>query len=193
MMLKKRILMYSHVPIGPTTNKVGWCRSLVPDVVWQWMGANVCPAMFFVSLVHISSLSQLQSYIACTSDSVFKEKTGLWDLYVSGCDVRYSPKCDPRPLALHSADRTRFKQLSKRIQNVDPEFREVLAVRYFACLSDEVRVRMARGGVVQRAELKRLGLAPQDMPFLTHFIHTHNLHHTRIQSSCCCSPCACCC
>eukprot|EP00299_Pterocystis_sp_00344_P012137 c5784_g1_i1.p1 GENE.c5784_g1_i1~~c5784_g1_i1.p1 ORF type:complete len:382 (+),score=64.24 c5784_g1_i1:38-1183(+) len=187
MMLNLRILLYHQVPIGPLSNRVGWCRALLPESLWQWIGRNsegACPALFYVSVADIGTVKSKRSFIACTSELIFKEKSDLWDVFVDGNGVIASR--DSVGLRVTNADRTHYKKLNQRMESVGSEFMEVFAVRYFGNLSEHLRHRFTSGTDVYTSELSEIGLSRSDVPFLRRYARKHKLDVSVKYSYCCC-------
>ncbi|CAF0859692.1 unnamed protein product [Adineta steineri] len=74
-LLGKRILLYSCSPIGPTCNAVYFLHIL---------NQSVNP-LFFITITDLLVLINEPSYIGCTTEKIFQEKTNIYDVFVN-CD-----------------------------------------------------------------------------------------------------------
>ncbi|CAF1677255.1 unnamed protein product [Rotaria magnacalcarata] len=74
-LLGKRILLHSRSPIGSLCNAVYFTHII---------NQSVNP-LFFVNITDLTMLSNEQSYIGCTTEIVFKEKTHIYDVFID-CD-----------------------------------------------------------------------------------------------------------
>ncbi|CAF4523910.1 unnamed protein product, partial [Rotaria socialis] len=74
-LLGKRILLYSRSPIGSLCNAVYFTHII---------NQSVNP-LFFVNITDLTMLSNEQSYIGCTTEIIFKDKTHIYDVFID-CD-----------------------------------------------------------------------------------------------------------
>ncbi|KAJ3332280.1 hypothetical protein HDU76_000770 [Blyttiomyces sp. JEL0837] len=80
-LLQKRILFYAIPPVE---------RQCYNIFCMQLLGSHSVPGtfhipsqpMFFVNVADITQLSNLRTFTACTTESIFASKPQLWDLYV---------------------------------------------------------------------------------------------------------------
>ncbi|XP_050694262.1 DENN domain-containing protein 11-like isoform X2 [Eriocheir sinensis] len=116
-LLCKRIMFLSEPPIG----RVCWW------VQWVWLlGAHSTPGLpssllrplYYVSLSDLDLLAEQHSYVACTTEKIFEEKNGIYDLYVEGGCVRLSGK-HPAITTITAEDRQRLAALNRK-ENLTP-------------------------------------------------------------------------
>ncbi|CAF0827104.1 unnamed protein product [Rotaria sordida] len=74
-LLGKRVLFYSRSPIGPLCNAVYFTHII---------NQSVNP-LFLITIADLSMLNNEQSYIGCTTERIFKEKTHIYDVFID-CD-----------------------------------------------------------------------------------------------------------
>jgi hypothetical protein len=88
MLLKKRILFFSPVPIEQGCMRVRWMEQMLRllDAGGQVSTDNcIVPAalLYYVNVFDIDELATMSSYVACTSERIFAEKKQLYDVYVN--------------------------------------------------------------------------------------------------------------
>eukprot|EP00300_Choanocystis_sp_HF-7_P013049 c18138_g1_i3.p1 GENE.c18138_g1_i3~~c18138_g1_i3.p1 ORF type:complete len:150 (-),score=25.43 c18138_g1_i3:198-647(-) len=138
--------------------------------------------MFYVSVADMDHLSSLPSFVACTTESVFREKSHLWDIYLDGPNILIGSLRSGIPTGVFrvtAADKTRHRLLTQRMERERPDFRELLVMRYFWSLTDQLHQQLdavaTTSGVLYTSDLAAMGLGRQDKPFLQSFIRTHRL------------------
>jgi len=90
-MLRKRILFFSPPPIGVVCYRV-YCACCLGKITVDSLNSNVNNSIlkiekikpfFYINVADIESISQQETYIACTTEKVFEEKNVLYDVYVN--------------------------------------------------------------------------------------------------------------
>eukprot|EP01104_Vermistella_antarctica_P004479 TRINITY_DN1491_c0_g5_i1.p1 TRINITY_DN1491_c0_g5~~TRINITY_DN1491_c0_g5_i1.p1 ORF type:complete len:410 (+),score=63.21 TRINITY_DN1491_c0_g5_i1:39-1268(+) len=81
-MLNKRILFYSPPPVGMLCNKVLFTTWMALQRHSPYMHIKPPNPLYYISVADIDHIRKLKSYVACTTESIFKLKPDLYDIYV---------------------------------------------------------------------------------------------------------------
>ncbi|XP_003742824.1 protein LCHN [Galendromus occidentalis] len=112
-LLRKRILFFSQPPIGVVCFRV-YCTSTLVAHVHPGVDRSsaLCPPQFYVNIADIDSIEKMSSYVACTTEKIFENKLGLYDLYVDQQNLRTSKLRHQKLLETNLADRIKFRHLN---------------------------------------------------------------------------------
>ncbi|KAG7159995.1 DENN domain-containing protein 11-like [Homarus americanus] len=86
-LLCKRILLFSPPPIGPVCGRVH-SISLLSAHSTPGLPTQLLRPLFYISIADMDLLQEQHSYVACTTEKIFEEKTGVCDIYVENQSVR---------------------------------------------------------------------------------------------------------
>lgn len=88
LLLKRRILFYSDVPVGIVCARVHACASLLNGSP-EFMKLFEQPKrLYYVNLNDAASLSAQKFYVACTSEKIFESKKDMFDIFVDNQEVK---------------------------------------------------------------------------------------------------------
>ncbi|KAJ3289798.1 hypothetical protein HK104_007231 [Borealophlyctis nickersoniae] len=103
-LLQRRILFYSLPPIEPVCYHVFSTLLMTShSIPFQFEMSN--NPLFCVNVADITQLSTLDSFIACTTESIFQSKESLYDLYVHHQQLIFSSASLPVPPGEQTTER----------------------------------------------------------------------------------------
>ncbi|CAM9473456.1 DENN domain-containing protein 11 [Lampetra fluviatilis] len=197
-LLRKRMLLYSPPPVGGACLHVLCCCCLGSHGQAGLGAVPPLKPLFYVSVADIGSLESEVTYIACTTEKVFEDKTALYDVYVDRQSLRSHHSHLQGLLAPTRADQSRYQQLVTQrevvstgrdgSQNLDNGF----LLTFFRELNARVLgslVRLAVSGVreVTESDVCHMGLDPvADQLFLADLIDLYAINVTISADNPCC-------
>lgn len=189
-LLCKRILLFSEPPIG---RKCGWVHwlSLLGAHTTPGLPSSLLRPLYYVSLADLDLLADQHAYVACTTEKIFEEKTGIYDLYIEGHKVRITKKL-PAVTTITPEDRLRISALVSQ-----PNLTSADLHAFFRELNDGIFSALYRAssvggnGLIGADELATVGLnGHDDCVFLRELAATHGFDVTvRGSGGCLCCPC----
>ncbi|XP_042238020.1 DENN domain-containing protein 11-like [Homarus americanus] len=190
-LLCKRILLFSPPPIGPVCGRVH-SISLLSAHSTPGLPTQLLRPLFYISIADMDLLQEQHSYVACTTEKIFEEKTGVCDIYVENQSVRI-PGILRRVLVVTPEDRKRLASLhhiARSSHNCIVDFRrffqdlnnQIFSTLYHICNSDSA--------VMKDKDIGAIGLNPrQDKAFVRELAMTHGFDLTVSKASWMCCPC----
>lgn len=119
MLLGLRILFFAPVPVGVVCDRVHAVCALTSTTLRRVPVSLHPNALFFVNVADLDELTGLQSFVACTSEKIFSEKQGLYDVYVDHREVVVVRDDVVEALRFTAGDRARMKQFRKAVRASD--------------------------------------------------------------------------
>jgi hypothetical protein len=180
-LLHKRVLFYTPAPIGSVLDRVhSACKTATVTATAIQRLTQPNP-LFFVNVFDIAEMERLDSYVAVTTESIFREKPTLCDVYVDNRTVVIHDPGLRKILEPTVGDEEHFGIIStidKTFMGTDSTS-DYDIMRYFIDLNDELFERLsmaaAQGRTLRAADLDEFGLTPQDLPFLRELVHVYRL------------------
>ncbi len=137
--------------------------------------------LFFVTVFDIEIMKGCPSYVAVTTESIFREKRELYDVYVDQSSIVIGDSALESILAVTDSDKERFQiiaTLDKTFVGTD-QTSDYDITRFFIDYNDELfeslSMAAAAGRTLRVADLDEFGLTWQDLPFLRELVHTYEL------------------
>lgn len=194
LLLGKRVLFYSKVPIGSLCCKVYCASELLSHSCKEAFKIKDVNPIFFVSTHDIDSLEKSTSgWVACTSDLIFEWKTHIYDIYVDGPEVKTS-KQSKNYLRVTSKDKQRWQTLQLMLRgysNATREKRDEAILDFFTKLNDKLFKKLDNvGGNSGRSMscmkpmcLYEFDLSSSDIAFMTEL---NGRYQVPLVPCCCC-------
>ncbi|XP_019640410.1 PREDICTED: protein LCHN-like isoform X1 [Branchiostoma belcheri] len=116
-LLRRRILFFSPPPIGVVCYRV-YCacclaRHTIPEIPEKPLKPH-----FYVNIADIDRLETEVSYLACTTEKIFQEKSHLYDVYVDNQNVETHIPSLQDMLRLNDSDRDKYSKLLNQSEEV---------------------------------------------------------------------------
>ena len=201
LLLRKSILFFSPPPIEIVCTRVYHsCLLVHHDIPLSFdMGLN---PMFFVSVADLPMLDDLRAshtpYIACTTESIYADKTSVYDVYVNNKMVVIPDPDLKEAIALTASDRERFRFLitsanSGTLDSMAQAIRRInnMLLRQVAALAPPASgsvMQVANAPVIPASDLPET-LCPKDAPFVRAFSHVHEIPLNVLDPSGGCASC----
>jgi hypothetical protein len=191
MLLHKRVLLFSRVPIGVTCDHVHRIASMRSRATMVGRKYPEDAVLYYVSVNDYTDLSHRETFLACTCDKVFYDKTTLYDVYCDSNIIHIREPCK-RELETTSSDRARLEAMASLCRPGAPlpdveaayaAYFHTINTSLFAVLRD---VASRPSNNVTPADLKEMGLNTDDIPFLNALAAVHNINVSTEQPAMCC-------
>ncbi|MGH0119909.1 UNVERIFIED_CONTAM: hypothetical protein FKN15_059837 [Acipenser sinensis] len=201
-LLRKRILIFSPPPVGVVCYRVYGCCSLA-NVSLPGIGVSVPEfrPFFYINVADIEVLENEVSYVACTTEKIFEEKKGLYDVYVDNQNVRTHHENLQPLLRINGADRDKYRKLSEQrqmllySQEVDRNCssnEEDLFILFFMEQNNRIfqilsEVSASQDKTLTEEHVRGMGLDPQgDRSFLIDLLEVYGIDVMLVIDNPCC-------
>ncbi|XP_041113051.1 DENN domain-containing protein 11-like [Polyodon spathula] len=201
-LLRKRILMFSPPPVGVVCYRVYGCCCLA-NVSLPGIGVSVPEfrPFFYINVADIEVLETEVSYVACTTEKIFEEKKGLYDVYVDNQNVRTHHENLQPLLRINGADRDKYRKLSEQrqmllySQEVDQDCsssEEDLFILFFMEQNNRIfqilsEVSASQDKTLTEEHVRAMGLDPQgDRSFLMDLLEVYGIDVMLVIDNPCC-------
>ncbi|XP_034079281.1 DENN domain-containing protein 11 [Gymnodraco acuticeps] len=201
-LLRKRILIFSPPPVGVVCYRV-YCCCCLANVSLPGIGVSVpeLRPFFYINIADITTLEKEMSYVACTTEKIFEDKKGLYDVYIDNQNVKTHRSHLQPLLRVNAADKEKYRKLSEQrqmllySQEVDGDcttneedlfilFFMELNNRIFQTLSD---IAGSNDPTLTAEHVRAMGLDPQgDRSFLVDLLEVYGLDITLVIDNLCC-------
>lgn len=167
-LLDKRILLYSNSPIGTLCNAVYFAHML----------NQLLKALFFITILDLSILNSERSYIACTTERIFKEKHQLYDAFID---------CD-KHIHIHTDDPT-LQSIVRITRHDRNRLKKTMTLNSFINMGNRISQVMDRvsqsttNQQLNKDDFQSLDLHQRyDRLFLSEYIRLHNIPNVTIST-----------
>ncbi|XP_047469232.1 DENN domain-containing protein 11-like [Penaeus chinensis] len=190
-LLCKRILLFSPPPIGMLCSRVH-CISLLGSHTTPGLPSQLLRPLYYVNIADVETLQEQHAYIACTTEKIFEEKTGLLDIYVDNQNIRI-PGSIRHLLTITTQDRKRLAQLQCIARSSRSSVQEF--INYFSQSNNKIfstlhMISQSDDNILKRHHIETMGLHPQhDRGFVSELALTHGFDITTSKNSWKCCPC----
>eukprot|EP00164_Ancoracysta_twista_P002558 GFYU01003406.1.p1 GENE.GFYU01003406.1~~GFYU01003406.1.p1 ORF type:complete len:448 (-),score=116.20 GFYU01003406.1:63-1406(-) len=202
LLLRRRVLFYTPVPVGVVCDRVHSATFLLlyDDSAAQRIDCLV--PLFYVNVADIDDLSRLTSYVACTTEKIFEMKNTLYDVFVNNQNVVVKD-ADKKVLKVTSTDKKKFLEVmalcsSQTVTRMDTSRQSSVddnrVKEFFTAMNDTLFERLDEINsmthpVITSADMADLGLDKSDTLFLQHLLHVHGFSNIEVKAG---GPCPCC-
>lgn len=191
-LLKKRILIFSPPPIGVICYRV-YCACLLASHNLDNLDLDTeINPMFFVNVADIDTLTNEETFIACTTERIFENKRHLYDVYVNNQNIETTSLVLDSFLRFTPADYQRYNKLigsqnlaftlSRSLAAKTDD--DIIYARFFQQLNTELyqrlmEVSLSEDHILSMEMIDLLGLdSNRDRKFLIELAITHRLNVT---------------
>ncbi|XP_065676585.1 DENN domain-containing protein 11 isoform X3 [Hydra vulgaris] len=194
LLLKKRILLFAPPPVGTQCYRA-YCLGLLANHGYD-LHRNFVNNLFYVNVGNLLALQNMDSFIACTTESILYNKQEAYDLYVNKQSIECPSQRLKHVTKINSADYDRYsrlckyseEQLSSGLEVTDDE---IMYIRFFIEQNNRIfkvlyDVASQEDKLITSNHMKEMGLDPRsDRVFVSELAELYDIKLQMYNRACC--------
>lgn len=173
-LLQKRILFYCKAgsPTHIVTSRLLAYTRICHSSIEAYRNVIRCNPLFYVTLAEYDTLRAMPSYIAFTTEAIFRDHPSVYDVFVDETDMHIPDPALARLLHRTKGDSKRYKSLTSLLDRGTSSscVADDKLGNYFSalnsCLIEKLLDAVCNGEDVYKEDMERFGLTRSDFHFL---------------------------